>query len=382
MPATKCVCGVGGHQTDYCIVSLKALGSDIDDYRYGYCPKTGSVEVAELYKQLVTSSDNGDGGDDSYINLELYEMIDTDNDNDSGVVNGGGKLVTTSVYNFANKSVKERQNFRLEIRPNCVYITLTLAALRGQSSEHYPYYIYPKCTPTVGHLKRLLAKEYSFVAKTVTMYLTEKGSTLPDHQYTEYELLDEMPISKAWIYDRFANSLIQVIPNTFTNRSEFNCSDIITEKFADLSTALSNFANQLNQSLATVGCGHKCLTDASVYNSDIDGDQCDGNPSISKLKDNKTTFKQSVRRENKSKLKNFSLNKNDMNTNCLLNDLKVVLQCTLDPNDQLIRQFGKLEELVDSKDVEIGNLKALIKDQEQVIEDLGNIFVKYNKDEE
>ncbi|XP_054165609.1 uncharacterized protein LOC128963146 [Oppia nitens] len=364
----SCICGSGDHMTAYCLISLKALDPDIDDYRYGYCP-VSSVKVTDLKRQMVSGADS--------IALELYEVAD----------NNFEQLVTTDIYQYSSIVDRQLQSFRFEMRPKSVAISVSLRALTSYSTSDVSYTILPKDMPTVGDLRRRLANCYGFVSQSVKLYLTEKpvSQALAGQRYVERELQDDMPISRAWIYGRFTTSLVQVLPKLAMS------SDTVTDKLTDLSVAIKeSLAIQTKLIVNALTAGDKYLTDIyddsdndSVCGAAVDDDDRPSIvPSMDDFIDDKNSDKTAVvtqlmvRSGDALKVADSALelnisDMNDLNTS-LLNNVKAVL----DRNNRLVDQFGKLEAIIDRKEDKIRALKAVIKQKQLKIIEMQKIVDK------
>ncbi|XP_054165650.1 uncharacterized protein LOC128963180 [Oppia nitens] len=380
---STCFCGSTDHRTAYCHISRKALDEHIGDYPYGYCPQTVSyVKVDDLFKLSVADSSN--------IELKLYKVSD----------DGTESQVTTNTINLEdNERHQQSQRIsRLVIKPSSVKVWVLLdSSISEQNassfrtcinySQPFNINIYPPKTSTIGLFKKYLTNYYFYGYKDFKLYLRKKSETQGQR------LRDDMPISKAWLYGQFTNSLILVsrltindiqfqlkpkfklLSERFTEQSltmrecfdkqnkiisdglitannySDNNFDIINANMTKLSETiekcLTDQTKAITDALLTTtggGIGHKYLKDVYV-DSETDTQCCDQsvNSQFDDIVDNNSSDKTSVSQLIPSNDKLNDIDVNDFN-DCFLNQMKSVLNHKDRKIDQLMKMKAKIQE--------------------------------------
>ncbi|XP_054155007.1 uncharacterized protein LOC128953544 [Oppia nitens] len=309
-----CVCGSADHRSVYFPISRKALDEDLDDYQYCYCPhKVTEVKVADLIKQAVADSDN--------IRLWLYKVYHCG-------VYGGANVTNTSLVSptsvisfsggFGDPYIKidgqqqQQTIYRFEIKPSSIKLWIKLVGVQEiqlkplfkafyNNAEPFRRKIKPLEMPIIGKLIDCIAitSRYKF-----RVYLTEKVDSLIEG-LDRRELSYDMPISRAWLYGQFADSLIVISSDSYPNNNQLivNNPQSMAKALNDALITVNNNNNldQINTNIeklsetikkcltdqtkaitdilvATVGsgdCSHKYLTDLYVDDNDSETDtQC------------------------------------------------------------------------------------------------------------
>ncbi|XP_054154940.1 uncharacterized protein LOC128953483 [Oppia nitens] len=221
---TACVCGSVDHRSVYCQISRKALDEDLDDYQYGYCPhKVTEVNVADLIKQAVADSCNS-------IWLGMHKVL-SDFGCSGGITTTTTQLSPTSVISFGDginiDGQQQQPIVGFDIKPFAIYLWIKLVGVQEiqlkplfktyyNNAEPFRTHIQPLEMPTIGQLMDYITitSRYKF-----RVYLTEKVNPLIEG-FDRRELKYDMPISMAWLYGQFADSLIVIngCPNNNINQ--------------------------------------------------------------------------------------------------------------------------------------------------------------------
>ncbi|XP_054165606.1 uncharacterized protein LOC128963144 [Oppia nitens] len=267
---SSCVCGSGDHQTVYQLISMKTVDANLDDYKYGYCPKSGgSVKVGDLINKAMLDCDEKD------VSLWLCEEV------------GGSKrwINRTQIYKFVANDSENGQNIRLEIVPTSVVVYISLSELKGHSSDEsvIKHSIIPSLTPNIGHLKRQLAAIYGFIADTTVLYFRERFINRQDgfierfinrqDEFMERQLNDNMSITMAWYYKSFGNCLIKVIP------------------IAETRVPADNIVQSIGQASQTISTQIKKITDAVITANNDNNDKL-----IAKLMETSITLSATIQK--------------------------------------------------------------------------------------